>query len=456
MKVIKFGGSCLKDKNDFDKILEILKNDKEKNKIIVLSAVYKVTNILIAGLKKDKLYDLGIDKTINEVKTIHFDIINNFFDLQKEKNTAMETLEPYFSNLKKLFLAVLYTGELSKSVESSIHSFGERLAVLLFSLIMNKRGLKTIPFFSDQIGIVKKGKKHFNSADLYLTKRNLSKIIPKIVGGIIPVITGYFAISYDNRISTFGRNSSDYSASVIAYGFNADTLEFWKDVPGFMSGDPEIVKNSKLISELSIDEAAELSYFGASILHPRCLEPIRDTKIKIVIRNFIIPEKDSTIIKSHSSNKKQIRGVSFNEHISVLKINGAGIGYKPGIIGSVGTILSKNDINIYSIITTQTSINLIIDQSDLDKSNRILKSLKEPVIESIKYEKDLTLIAIVGKGMKKSNGSMKKLFDIFDKLDINIEMISAGASDSAYYCLIKKEKFKNSINKIHNELLIKQ
>ncbi len=453
MKIIKFGGNCLESSNDFKKISEILKTDPMGGKVVVLSALFGITDILITGLNLKKLTENDINTIVFKVKTVHYNIINEFFDSRKEKDNVIKIFKPYLSKLKKLFLAMLYTGELSESLESSIQSFGERLSVVLFSLIMNREGLKTIPYFSDEIGIVNKGKEHLNCADLNQTKLNLIKAIPKISKGVIPVITGYFAIDYNKRISTFGRNGSDYSASVIAYGFNAEVLEFWKNVPGFMSSDPVIVKNSKLIKELSIDEAAELSYFGSSILHPRCLEPIRDTKTKIVIRNFADPEKESTTIKSRSSNGSEIVGVTFNEHISVLKINGAGVGYKPGIIGNVGTILSSNNINIYSIITTQTSINLIIDQKDLQRSNTILRSLKDPIIESIKNERDLTLIAIVGKDITRNNRSVKKLFFTLDKLGVNIEMISAGASDSAYYFLIKKDQFERSINKIHDELI---
>ncbi len=453
MKVIKFGGSCLRNTKDFMKISEILKKDTSKEKVIVLSALYGVTDILINNLSPEKLNENNINKIICKIKNIHFKIINEVFTSQEENKEVIKIFKPYLNKLKKLFLAVFYTGELSESLESSIHSFGERLSVILFSIIMNKKGFNTSPYFSDDIGIVKKDKKHFNCADLVQTKNNLSKIIPKISEGVIPIITGYFAISHNKRISTFGRNGSDYSASVIAYGFNAEILEFWKDVPGFMSSDPGIVKDSLLIEELSIDEAAELSYFGAGILHPRCLEPIRDTKTSIVIRNFKNPAEKSTTIKADPEKNNKIRGVTFNEHISVLKINGAGVGYRPGIIGNVGTILSENEINIYSILTSQTSINLIIDQKDLQKSIRILTKIKDPIIEEIRSEKDLTLIAVVGRDIKKSNNALQKLFDILNKLNINIEMISAGASDSAYYFLIKKEEFKKSINKIHNELI---
>jgi len=455
MKIIKFGGSCLKEGSDFSKIYTILNNNIEEKQVVVLSALFGVTDILIKSLNLKKMSEKSIDGAIGKVRKKHSLIIKQVYDRKDIVDEIERELEPYFEKLRKLYLAILYTGEISESLESSIHSFGERLSVILFSSIMNKMGLNTLPFFSDSIGVVKK-KGCTNCADLRKTKRNLGKFGFKIPEKTIPVITGYFALDHNKRVSTFGRNGSDYSASVVAYGLDADTLEFWKDVPGFMSSDPNIVKDSLLIDELTIDEAAELSYFGASILHPRCLEPIRGGKTEIIIRNFQSPDKEGSVIRQDSTNKENyIRGVSFNEHISVLKINGAGVGYKPGIIGHIGTALSDNDINIYSIITSQTSISLIIDQKDLSKSLKILKSIKDTVIENVKSVKDLTLIAVVGENIARKKNSLQRLFVILNQLNINIEMISAGASNSAYYFLIKKEGFKESINKIHNELIMK-
>jgi len=453
MKIIKFGGSCLKNSNDFKRISDILSKDNDKKKIIVLSAFYGVTDILIKGIDKKNLNENSIKTIIEKLKRKHFKIIEKSFDNSKEQNRVKNILLPYLENLKKLFLGAIYTGEVSESLQSSIISFGERLSVVIFSEIMKDKGFNTVPYFSDKVGVIKKNGCS-NCADLKKTRKNLIKFKNKISENIIPVITGYFAIDENRKISTFGRNGSDYSAAVIANALNADELEFWKDVQGFMSSDPSLVKDAVLIDELSFDEAAELSYFGAGILHPRCLEPVRHSNTNIIIKNFLNPNESGSIIKQEIQDSNKIRGVTFNGHISVLKINGSSVGYKHGIIGNIGTILSNKDINIYSIITSQTSINLIIDQKDIIKSIRLLKRIKEPAIEEILGIKDLTLIAVVGHNLAKIKSSLKKMFEILTKLSINIEMISAGASSSAYYLLIEKEAFKKSINKIHNELII--
>jgi len=284
-------------------------------------------------------------------------------------------------------------------------------------------------------------------------RKNLAQcVLPVVNTGIVPVITGYFGCTVEGKITTFGRNGSDYCAAVIADGIDASRLEIWKDVDGFMSADPRIVKDAKNIDRLSYYEAAELSYFGAKILYPRTVEPLIKKDIPLHIKNIYCPEREGTVIRNGSYERtKIVKSITYNREISVLRIHGPGVGYKPGIIAEIGRILSDTGINIYSVITSQTCINLLLDLSDSRRSYEALKKLAGGVIERIDREGNIALIAVVGNGLLKSKGVAAKVFSAVAEEKINVEMISSGASEVAYYFIVQKKDLDSAVRAVHRE-----
>jgi aspartate kinase len=202
--------------------------------------------------------------------------------------------------------------------------------------------------------------------------------------------------------------------------------------------------------------AAELSYFGARILHPRTVEPLVDSDIPIVIKNIFDPKKRGTRISKEGYRRKGIlKSVTFNKDIAVLKIKGAGVGYKPGIISEMSRRLSDLNLNIYSIITSQTCINLLLDRNDLHRSFEALRQLSGGVIEKIETMDNVALIAVVGEGLLRTHGLAAKVFSAVAREKLNVEMISAGASEVAYYFIIKRKDLSKAIHAIHEEYLEK-
>ncbi|MCP2596308.1 aspartate kinase, partial [Candidatus Aminicenantes bacterium AC-335-G13] len=318
---------------------------------------------------------------------------------------------------------------------------------------LTQNGIKATELESEKIKIITDDSFENATVDLKETKLNFEKhVVPLLNKGIIPVITGYYGCTKKGKITTFGRNGSDYSAAVVAYALNSPILEIWKDVDGFMSADPKIVRNAKRITRLSHYEAAELSYFGAKILHPRTVEPLTELKTKIIIRNFYKDGGRGTLILPKGYVKKNIvKSVTFNNEIGVFRIYGPGVGYKPGIIGEIGNLLSQKGINIYSILTSQTCINLLINKRDLEKSHEVLNNLCGGVIEKFVLVRDIALIAVVGEGIKKRKGIAAKVFSAVAKKNINVEMISSGASEVAYYFVVKEKDLKKAVIAIHDE-----
>jgi bifunctional aspartokinase / homoserine dehydrogenase 1 len=451
LKVLKFGGSSLKNAEGFKEVAEIIKNQNDQV-IVILSGVYGVTNKIQDYLSLGKYDEKEIDKLIENLRNLHFDIskkaINNIKILRKTNKTIDEKL----THLTRLLRGVYYVEELTEKTRDLIISFGERLSVTILEAILNDIGLKSKAFEADKIGIITNGDYGNASAILDKVSTNLKKnILPVIKDGTIPTITGFFGCDSNGNTTLFGRNGSDYTASVIAYAVDADIVEIWKDVDGFLTADPNIIKTAKLIDKLSYDEAAELSYFGAKILHPRTVEPLAKKAIILRIKNTYNPEsKGSIICKNPKIKKGLVKSVSYTSSIACIKIFGSGIGYKSGVLSDIVSNISENKINIISVITSQTCITLLLEKKDLEKSYNIISSKQIKTVERLEKIKDIALVCIVGEGINNHHGIAAKAFTAVAKKGINIEMISAGASEVAYYFIIKEKSIKPTIQSIHN------
>lgn len=452
MKVMKFGGGCLRDERDFLKVAKIIKSEKERLTVVV-SAVYGITDLLIEAMEKALISEKEIDKIVEKIKDVHFGIIERGIIKNKSRAMLRKEIASRIGNLKRNLYGICYTSEITDSVRAMILSYGERLSTFLLSGILNSEGILAEAFESDKIGIVTDESYDNASANLQKVERNLkATLLPFLERGIVPIISGYFGCTPSGKVSLFGRNGSDYSASIIAYALDVSSLEIWKDVDGFMSAEPKIVEKAKTLEKLSYREAAELAYFGAKILHPRTVEPISIKKIPLFIKNIKEPEKVGTLITHERKESENIiKSVTYNRNISILRVQGAGVGYKPGVISEIGKRLSEKRINIHSIITSQTCINLIIDRNDSEKSLKCLKPLEGGVIEKVDKMEDVALIAVVGEGISQKEGIAGRVFSAVAREGVNIEMMSGGASEVAYYFIVKEGLVERVIKAVHRE-----
>jgi len=452
MKVLKFGGGCLKDSRHVAEAVNIIK--KEKQAVVTVSAVYGITDCLIAGMKKSLESEKAVAGIVSEIESRHKDLIRSSIKDTIIRRKIMDAIEEKLAGLERRLYGIAFTGEISETTRAHVLSFGERLSAMTLAGILIGRGKEAIALESDRIGMITDDSTDKATACLDKTAINLRKhILPAVNQEKVPVVTGYFGCTSSGKLTTFGRNGTDYSAAVVAYSIGADVLEIWKDVEGFMSADPRQVGNPCKIDRLTYYEAAELSYFGAKILHPRTVEPLVEAQIPIVIKNLYKPEEPGTQVSgSGYEGIDGIKSVTCNKEISVLRIHGPGVGYKPGIIAEVGRILSETGINIFSVITSQTAINLLVDKNDGHRGYESLKQLEGGIIENIDREDNIALIAVVGEGLLMKKGLAARVFSAVAGQDINIEMTSAGASEVAYYFIVKDSCLDRAICAVHKEL----
>jgi aspartate kinase/aspartokinase/homoserine dehydrogenase 1 len=455
--VVKFGGSNLKQKEDFAKLIRVIRLYRQPI-IIVISALYGVTNILADAIRTVKTDEEAIRDLLQNLQEAHYRVIDLYSgtnDLEKAE-AAKRKISERLEELGKYLLGIHYLGEIPDFVEDRVLSYGERLSSLVLTSILGFNQIPCREWLPETLGLVTNGE--FRNAVVDFSAARLKVKQHICLSGAddeICIIPGFYGIAPDARVTLFGRGGSDYTAAAIACCVDAASVDLWKDVPGFMSADPKLVENPAPIPYLGYNEAAELSYFGARILHPRTFEPVIEAKIPVRLFNindFSDDLKPVTVIREETVIREDIiKSVTYSDDFGILQLHGAGVGIKPGIMAKVTTTLNDEQINIKSIITSQTSINILLSRHDLEKGLQAAKSAGLAAVDRIAAVDNISLIAVVGEGLLEKPGIAARVFSAVSKHHINIRMISAGASSVASYFIIDKHEREKAVKSIHKE-----
>ncbi|MEM2944191.1 MAG: aspartate kinase [Methanomassiliicoccales archaeon] len=451
MKVMKFGGSSLADAKSMLGVGKIIVGDPEP-KAVVVSAIQGITDAIVSFVSQTRR-DEEIEGFINQLKERHLAILGGVARAVDVKQRAISLLLEKIAKLEKVLYGINYLEELTPRSMDLVQSFGERFSVILVSAMLQDMGLNAVPVDADELGIIAVGPYGNSIADLHETQKSAAPKLMEMIGKQeVPIITGFFGRTKEGHVAVFGRNGSDYSASVVANVIGAKTLEIWKDVDGFMSVDPKFVPDAVMIENLSYDEAAELSYFGAKVLHPRTVEPAREKNIVIKVRNVFKPEKEGTTIRPSGIERAgTIKSISYMKDMAVIKVYGAGAAHKFGILSSISQKLSEAGVNIFSIATSQTCIAMLVDKKSLGRAEKALEHLEPGLVDHIETTDDIALLCVVGEGLGYRKGIAARVFTAVSKEGVSIGMISAGASMVAYHFTVDTKDLQKTIRAIHEE-----
>ncbi|MBM4237124.1 MAG: aspartate kinase, partial [Euryarchaeota archaeon] len=344
IKVMKFGGTSLGSAGALERSVKIVCGEKA-TKVVVVSAQSGVTNTLIGWMRDEGAKPQDVS---DELRGRHLSAVENrlsegdFTAYTSQIDASLEQLAPHLERYKRSD---------DPSLPDTIASWGERLSTITMSCLLRAEGLDAVPMTSEEAGIVATGPPGNGSADLDPTGRNLKgTVIPLLDSGKTPVLTGYYGCTREGRPLTFGRGGSDYSASIVAHGLGVDCLEIWTDVDGFMTADPRIVQNAKTIQEMDYGEAGELAYFGAKVLHPRTIEPVRRKKIRLLVKNTFNPDGAGTMIHNlRSPGKTLLRSVAIKSDLSIVKLYSSEIVYRPRFVSNLLDAIGDNGVNTYAV-----------------------------------------------------------------------------------------------------------
>src|SRR5215213_2258344 len=449
--VMKFGGSLLDNEIKLNNVINIIKSyySLDNEIVVIISALHGITDKIldicdhIKKVNKNSLY-LFIEKIILD---------------EKEKTKLLQLINYLINEFREVLLGISILGEVTPKSKDYLLSFGERLSTPIVSCALNSVGLKSNYLNGKEVGIITNSQ--FGDAKPLMDTTKLRihhKIEPLLKERTIPVVTGFIGSDQNGNITTIGRGGSDYSATIIAAGINADEVWLWSDIDGLMTADPKIVKDAIVLEEVSVLEALELSMFGSKYMHPRALEPVMDSKIAVRIRNANNIDHPGTLITQRPSfnSNKIVKSITVIRNTALIDVSGGGLIGTPGTAAKIFDALAKNQVNIMMISQTpsESSITMVVKKQDIDKAIITLElNFLGKLIKRIDVSENVAVIAVVGLGMRGIKGVAARTFGAVAKRNINVIMITQGSSELNLAFVIEDKNCEEAVNALHQEFI---
>jgi len=455
MKVLKFGGTSVANAQNIKLVLNIIAKKAVDDKlIVVVSALSKVTDMLLLASKKAAAGDEGFKQILLEIEKKHLEALKELIPVS-EQSSLLSHIKRIVNHLETLLDGCYLLGELSLRTSDTILSFGELLSSYIIAEAL-KQNLKNSGY-KDSRELIKTNSNFGKAAvNFEITNELINDFFASNEDQVV-VIPGFIAASLDGINTTLGRGGSDYTAAIIAGALHANELQIWTDVNGMFTANPKVVKQAQPIAFISYQEAMELSHFGAKVLYPPTIQPVLRKNIPILIKNTFEPEVEGTYISNQEVvNANPVKGISHIDKITLITIEG------PGMIGVSGSskrlfeVLSHYNINVIFITqaSSEHSICIGILNADAAVAEEAINSAFEVEIAQSKIdpcivEKNLCIIALVGENMKNHQGLSGRMFSTLGKNNVNIRAIAQGASERNISAVINERDVKKALNSLH-------
>jgi aspartate kinase len=436
MKVLKFGGTSVGSVENMRAVMQLITDDNQK--LVVLSAMSGTTNSLveIANYLHKKNKDAA-RQVISQLEQKYYKVVNDLYATEEKNEKGKTIVSEIFQTIKSFT-----SGEFSEVTENAIVAQGELLSTALFSELMLENGYKTLYLPALDFMKIDADK----SADLYFIRENITKVLNASEPVDYYITQGFICRNADGEIDNLQRGGSDYTATLIGAAIDSEEVEIWTDIDGFHNNDPRFVENTKKIDQLSFDEAAELAYFGAKILHPQTVLPAKLQNIPVRLKNTMNPSDPGTLITSASSGHG-IKAVAAKDGITAIKIRSYRMLNAYGFLKNVFEIFEFFKTPIDMISTSEVAVSLTIDNTK--HLNEIVAELKE--YGEVEVDTDQTIVCIVGDMIAEETGFAAKVFSALK--ETQIRMISYGGSRHNISVLVKTELKKQTLQSISNKLL---
>ena len=445
--VLKFGGTSVGSAEAIARSAKIILSEGG-GRVVVVSAMSGVTNHLIQFLDTNATCDDAVAPLVKK----HMDAAEQLLSGKLLKSFTTE-----FNKRIDVLRSLLNDKNARNDpfFKDNISSQGERFSTLLLAHVIMSMGHESVALTSEEAGIYAAGSPGLGTADLPKTEAGLAmNVRPLVLRNIIPIITGFYGRNEDGKPLTFGRGGSDYSGAVVANGLDADCLEIWTDVDGFMSADPRVVPEAVMIEEMNFGEAAELAYFGAKVLHPRTIEPVRMKHIPLKIKNSFKPECPGTLIHHLRAPKNELlRSVAMKTDLSIITVSSAEIAYRPRMVASIINKIADADVTVYAISTSLSTVALLINNLDVKETLKHLNLLDQRDIERIDVKSNMALICAVGDNLLERCGVSGEIFGAVHEAGANVELISEGASDVSLNFVVPTDKALGVVRALHKKFV---
>ncbi len=460
MKIMKFGGSSVGNTKLIKNVISIIDNTIQDSKevAVVFSAFKGVTDQLISITHLASRGEGKYTNVFKELESRHSSVAKDIISVSNQSKVFPRLIE-MLNELQDVLHGVYLVKEASLRTLDFIMSFGERLSAYIISEALLDNNIKCE--FLDSRELVKTND-HFGSAkvDFALTNKNIKKYFD--IHRHPQIITGFIGSTVNNETTTLGRGGSDFSTSIFAAALNAETIEIWTDVDGVLTADPRKVEKAFSISNLSYEEAMELSHFGAAVIHPATMQPALDKQIPIKIKNTFNPQADGTVIDEKSSKQNgPIKGISSIDDIALIRVQGSGMVGVAGIAKRIFSAMAKYSINVIFITqaSSEHSVCFAILPNQANQAKLALElefqfELRDKVISEVVIEKNLSIIAVVGENMRQTPGISGKAFQALGKNGINVNAIAQGSSELNISIVVSRDDEAKALNALHDAFFL--
>ena len=459
MKVLKFGGTSVGSVKSILSLKQIVENEAKKQPVvIVVSALGGITDKLIATSKLAVAGDEEWKTEFDAMVDRHHKMIDTIITDTKAREDLFIKVDALLDQLRSIYFGVFLIHDLSEKTSDAIVSYGERLSSLIVStLVKGSKWYDSREF----IKTVDKNGKHVLDAELTteLVIKTFSEL-PRI-----SLVPGFISSDRDSKeITNLGRGGSDYTAAIIAAALNAEMLEIWTDVDGFMTADPKVIKTAYTINELSYIEAMELCNFGAKVIYPPTIYPVCVKNIPIRVKNTFNPESDGTIIKQKiENNLKPIKGISSISGTTLITVTGLSMVGVIGVNRRIFTALAQQGISVFLVsqASSENSTSIGVRDQDAEKAvnvlnNEFAKEIETGAMFPMHAESGLATIAIVGENMKHTPGIAGKLFGTLGRSGISVIACAQGASETNISFVIDGKYLRKSLNVLHDSFFLSE
>lgn len=459
MKVLKFGGTSVGSVKSILSLKQIVENEAKKQPVvIVVSALGGITDKLIATSKLAVAGDEEWKTEFDAMVDRHHKMIDTIITDTKAREDLFIKVDALLDQLRSIYFGVFLIHDLSEKTSDAIVSYGERLSSLIAStLVKGSKWYDSREF----IKTVDKNGKHVLDAEFTteLVVKTFSEL-PRI-----SLVPGFISSDRDSKeITNLGRGGSDYTAAIIAAALNAEVLEIWTDVDGFMTADPKVIKTAYTINELSYIEAMELCNFGAKVIYPPTIYPVCVKNIPIRVKNTFNPESDGTIIKQKiENNLKPIKGISSISGTTLITVTGLSMVGVIGVNRRIFTALAQQGISVFLVsqASSENSTSIGVRDQDAEKAvnvldNEFAKEIETGAMFPMHAESGLATIAIVGENMKHTPGIAGKLFGTLGRSGISVIACAQGASETNISFVIDGKYLRKSLNVLHDSFFLSE
>ena len=461
MKVLKFGGTSVGSVKSILSLKKIVEAEaRTQPVVVVVSALNGITDKLFAASQMAKNGDEHYREEFDAMVTRHHQLIDTIITDDKKRVDLFNNVDQLFDQLKSIYYGVYLIHDLSKKTEDTIVSYGERLSSHIVAA-MFKNGIRMNA--RDFIRTEKKMGKHVIDADL--TTELVKEAFKDMNEKAVYVVPGFIARDRDSHETTnLGRGGSDYTASIIAAVLNAEALEIWTDVDGFMTADPKVIKSAYTINELSYVEAMELCNFGAKVIYPPTIYPVCVKNIPIKVKNTFNPEHPGTLIKEKiEDDNKPIKGISSIKGTSLITVTGLSMVGVIGVNRRIFTTLANKGISVFMVsqASSENSTSIGVRDEDAEAAAEVLnaefaKEIETGAMYPMQVESGLATIAIVGENMKQTPGIAGKLFGTLGRSGISVIACAQGASETNISFVVDGKFLRKSLNVLHDSFFLSE